>query len=132
VTAPEQVLARLRSVVPETWDPALAGPELTVQRLDQIRQLLYPAEKVRARILKYLAEHGASRAGQMGADLGLSNGSVSGHLHGLVAQGRAERPWRGIYCLPGQAPAVMPPASPAYHRAALARHARRRPGQPAC
>jgi Transcriptional regulator, AbiEi antitoxin len=107
VTAAEATLAAVRRLVPETWEPA-AGD---AARLAEIRDVLYPRAKVRARIVALVAEHGALRMTQIRDMLGLSGGSASGHLSALVEQGRLERPGgaRGVYIIPGRMPAELPP-----------------------
>jgi hypothetical protein len=109
VTAPERTLARVRSVLPESWDPRLSDPESDKRRLLTIQVLLYPKAKDRARIVALVEQHGALRMTQIRDMLALKGGSASGHLTALVQMGRLERAGRGIYHLPGKRPAVLPP-----------------------
>lgn len=108
MTAAEATLAKIRRLVPESWEERRSGPDANARRLAEIRNVLYPQAKVRARIVALVEEHGALRMTQIRDMLGLTGGSVSGHLTALVAQDRLVRAERGVYHLPGARPEQLP------------------------
>ena len=57
-----------------------------------------------ARILAYLAGHGPVRLMRLAADLGMTDGAAGGQLTHLRNAGKVVRPFRGVWCLPGQEP----------------------------
>jgi hypothetical protein len=67
---------------------------------------------VRDRIIAYVARRGGAWMSRIRDDLQMTGGAASGHLSHLVASGRLERPARGFYCLPGEAPAAIPEPPP--------------------
>jgi hypothetical protein len=105
------MLARIRKTLPESWDPRRSGPEANARRLAEIRDVLYPQAKIRARMVDLVEEHGALRMNQIRDLLGmpLARGSMSGHLAALVGQKRLERAETGVYIIPGKRPDVLPP-----------------------
>jgi hypothetical protein len=124
VTAADRTLAKIRQLLPESWEERRSGPDANTRRLAEIRNALYPQATIRARIVALVEEHGALRAVQIRDMLKIPPGSLSGHLIALVAQDRLENPVTGVYILPGKRPAVLPPR-PAGRISEAARNRRR-------
>jgi hypothetical protein len=106
MTGADATLARVRQLLPEDWDERKAPPGANRRALTEIRTVLYPKAKVRARIVAYVQAAGVVRMTEIRDALELRGGQLSGHLTALVAQQRLTRAARGIYCMPGTAPDV--------------------------
>jgi hypothetical protein len=66
----------------------------------------------RIRILEWLAEHGPARLTDLAAAVGMTTGACGGQITLMLRAGQVERPFRGVICLPGQAPAEPLPVHP--------------------
>ena len=90
MTAAEATLAKIRRLVPREWEERAATAKANTAALAQIRDVLYPAGEVRARIVTLVAERGELRMTEIRDRLQLTSGQASGHLSALV--GRAGWP----------------------------------------
>ena len=106
MTGADATLARVRQLLPADWDEREARPAANRRALVEIRAVLYPRAKVRARIVAYVQAAGVVRMTEIRDALGLRGGQLSGHLTALVAQQRLTRAARGVYCMPGTDPDV--------------------------
>lgn len=111
--AEDRKLARLREIVPEIWEPVVAGgPDADL--LVQVRDVLWPTATQRTRIVVFVVRQGVARSSEIARHIGVDVSSVGGHLRTLTKQGLLTRRDRGVYVPGPKAPrlAEVPSVAP--------------------